>query len=445
MDGIKRREAAIRSVTKSLPGGQVTYVDIKKFYDSISPEVATQSWQRFCDRNIIATPVPELGLKIIQNHAQETAGKSILTGPMFSHFVANLVLHDIDKIAEDLPSYYVRYVDDITLIGSEESNDASLTAIRSLLGKIDLALHDDKEKTFSLNCAEWESAASHIVANKHEGSWKKLVGNIKKCMIFFPDQVEALTHKLSEAGYRLPLSDYSLAVTETNSFQKIRSIGLWQWLLFRTESNVVQLILDSASVLADDYETDVFEILAEINQASTFLRKRLVSQIRYRLGRLMYLSSLSVLERLRVASIGVPELMFHTSIIEALVTRDCSKVVSLGVKVAQATAQLFRAAGMLAEFSEPVSTEAQIQGLATFIANGVQIGEAIFDAQHPILKIAIDGVDKDMLSREDSFIHELACLHGIGAPRHAATLNSAFDLADKISLDALDFDDGYYL
>lgn len=86
-----------------------------------------------------------------------------------------------------------------------------------------------------------------------------------------------------------------------------------------------------------------------------------------------------------------------------------------------------------------------IQGLATFILNGVSVeGDVTSDAS-PVLRFARGPIDRDLMFQPRGLIQEMACLHGLGDTHHAATMSTAFDVDQEISLDALEFDYGYYL
>jgi hypothetical protein len=57
-----------------------------------------------------------------RSKAGNTDGCGILTGPMFSHLLGNLVLRELDEeCSKSLPARYFRYVDDITLVGDADA------------------------------------------------------------------------------------------------------------------------------------------------------------------------------------------------------------------------------------------------------------------------------------------------------------------------------------
>ena len=77
--------------------------------------------------------------------------------------------------------------------------------------------------------------------------------------------------------------------------------------------------------------------------------------------------------------------------------------------------------------------------------NGVSIDGAVPDVDRHLLRVALGNIDVPLLSESTGFIKELACLHGLGTPRHASTMRTAFDPDQEITLDALKLDYGYSL
>lgn len=446
MDGLQKRQQMIARACASSPNGEVRYVDIKRFYPSITPAIASAAWDRFCSRHSVRSKLEELGRKLLSNYSLETGGRSILTGPMFSHFVANLVLGDIDKKSSDYPATYVRYVDDLTLIGSSAAIDAAVHMISIDLAMIGLDLHtEDPKKTISVSCREWLTSALDFQDDHQSASWMRLVGNIKKLLIFYPQHGQELESRLVEEGFRIPIPDYSLAVQEMSSFEKIRQLGIWNWLFRRSAKATIHNIIRDAHTLRRRLEDECRLLLKTARSETVFQKKRTISKLRYRLGRLLYLGSMRSLAELETETRGILELRFHSALLRAVATRDCSEVVQLGSNVAQSAAQVFRATGETAEFTLPISSEVEVQGLAVFIINGVSVAAKVRAENHPLLRLAVGEVDLDLMSQPRGFLQELACLHGLGPARHQGIIRTAFDVDQDISLDALEFDYGYYL
>jgi hypothetical protein len=444
--GLRARQRAIADACRACPDGDVRYIDIKKFYPSISPRVAQNAWNKFCNESDgLKKEVRTIGSKLIANHALETEHRSILTGPMFSHFVANLVLHPLDKISASLPAKYVRYVDDITLVGQPDEIAYSLSRIEEFLGNLGLHVHEESdEKSISISATKWLDSEDDFQDDGNSKSWMKLVGSIKKHLIFHPEKTPELESSLLEKGFRFPLNDYDATIQESTSFEKIKQLGLWTWLFRRAGDANIGSITERANQIRDRLQRELTEILANL-PSEIFERKRQLSKIRYRIGRLAYLSSTRWLESIEHQIRQIPELRFHAAIVRSIVTNDVSEVISLGTNVSQSVAQIFRASLETAKFPNARIGEVELQGIATFIMNGVSIDGAVPDVDRHLLRIALGNIDVPLLSESTGFIKELACLHGLGTPRHASTMRTAFDPDQEITLDALKLDYGYSL
>ena len=163
--GLHDRHNAIAQACDDLPDGVVRYMDIKKFYPSIRPELALSAWKTRAQATGLENRWRMLGEKLIDNHNKlaTDSNPSILTGPMFSHLIGNLVLRQLDELAGSLPARYFRYVDDITLVGSKKAVADSLNIIRARLGDLGLNMHENgSPKSLELPVEEWIRSYSQI-------------------------------------------------------------------------------------------------------------------------------------------------------------------------------------------------------------------------------------------------------------------------------------------
>ena len=132
--GLRERHEHIAEACELCPTGVVQYADIKSFYPSISTDLATKAWHGQCEVSQFPKRFRDVGEKLIADHAgaahQQTG--DILTGPMFSHLLGNLVLRKIDDdLSASLPVKYFRYVDDITLVGERDAVKRTLGILRA--------------------------------------------------------------------------------------------------------------------------------------------------------------------------------------------------------------------------------------------------------------------------------------------------------------------------
>ena len=186
------------------------------------------------------------------------------------------------------------------------------------------------------------------------------------------------------------------------------------------------------------------ELLSSGVPEDVFERKRLVTKLRYRIGRALYLSEEGFLAELKPHAQSWPELEVHFAIADALVSKHCDGVAAMGVNVAQATAQLFAASDETAFFTKDVADDVTAIGLAVFIVNGVPI-QAGTVLDRPILQLATGPVSIKSMEQMTGFMQELACLHGSGGARHGEIMRKAFDVAEDVHFDAIALDYGYSL
>jgi len=444
IEGLRARQRTIALACRDTPDGHVLYVDIKKFYPSISPVIAEEAWHQFCADSDVGEDFRSLGEKLISNHALATGGKSILTGPMFSHFLANLVMTPVDHWSENLPAKYVRYVDDITLIGQREDILSSVAMLEEKLASLGFDLHPSSDKkTVWVSASEWLESADDFQDSSNTFGWMKLVGNVKRLLIFDPKTLNDLADAFLSAEIRLPLPDYAVAVKEASAFEKIRQKSLWWWLRIRSKNLTPDSIVRDALKLRDRLFKETCEILSRNNGAEGFERKRVVSKLRYRLGRLLFIAKRSQIQTLLAAVEGWEELTFHAALMRVVLSNDCSEVIAMGSNVAQSAAQLLKASLETAQFSKPVEGEAASQGLATFVINGVSVSGSVRSTDHPLLKFSAGPVDHDLMSVPRGLVQDLSCLHGLGPSRNAEIVKLAFELGQEIILDALADDYGY--
>lgn len=129
--GLQSRHAEIAKACVAYPEGLVQYVDIQKFYPSVSIENAQSAWSRLASEIHLTETFRDCGQKILEDHGKisQNGRRGLLTGPVFSHMMANAVLHEIDlEFALRKDVVYLRYVDDIVLVGKKSAvHDAAET------------------------------------------------------------------------------------------------------------------------------------------------------------------------------------------------------------------------------------------------------------------------------------------------------------------------------
>jgi hypothetical protein len=447
LTGLKERQRAVADAIQEAGAGVlVRYLDIKAFYPSIRLDVARAAWDRYCLECAIAPEFRKLGESILLRHEGAGSGKSILTGPMFSHFIGNLVLRDIDQtFGEIFRAKIFRYVDDYILVGQEDDVAHDVELLTQQLAQLGLEVHpDDSEKSMRLAGAVWLKSERDFESGEISTGWMKLVGDIKKLLIFNISHADDLLNELRELGFRLPVRAYEAAVREASTFEKIREFGLWGWLYSRVRGVSADVVRQRALRLRGLLEGQIGNLLDLEVPDDNFERKRLATKLRYRIGRALYLSEDEFLGSLHQHAEKWPELEVHFAIADALVSKTCDRVAAMGVNVAQAAAQLFSAADETALFAADINDESTAMGLAVFVVNGVPV-QAQTVVDRPILQLATGPISLDLMQESGGFLQEFACLHGSGDVRHADVMSKAFDLAEDVHFDAIALDYGYSL
>ena len=226
--GFQQRNKSIASICDSLgsAGTKVLYTDIKKFYPSIRYELALDAWKSACKKSKISNQSNELGEKLLTQYA-ETArkhneGLGILTGPMFSHLIANLILSKVDQqMTAYTQNRYWRYVDDFVLVGSPDQIRDSRKLLSSILNDIGFSLHDEV-KDFEVESNSWLETAKNTDNSKGK-IWTNLVINIKRFLTTKPAELSFLKQAFLDKGINIPLIDYSSAVAESSFLESYKN------------------------------------------------------------------------------------------------------------------------------------------------------------------------------------------------------------------------------
>jgi len=439
--GIQRRHNNIAEACLDGDDLVVMYTDIKRFYPSISPAVARDAWDKACQESGIKKKYRDLGIKLLSHHelmSSSVGGSSgLLTGPMVSHLIANLVLKDVDKEFTDLfPGKYFRYVDDIILVGTERKVKSGRKLLKSRLKSLGLQLHDSGgDKDFIINAKDWLVGKDDFNDSASAG-WAKLSRSVKQLLITQPEAAGALSDMLSSSDIRMPLPDYEVAVKESGYVDRfVDSLKRNRWLLKTIFRDITpQSICDSAKSLRDSYSEKLKLLLNQGSATKGYDRKRSIPKIRYFAGRLLYLEKKENLLSLSEQLMHYSELYLLAEVIAAVASRDVTKILSLGSNAAQSAAQILKLELATVECNVKNWGAVELQGLAVLRAHGIIIDAPNIDELNNF--ILCKGHDKDLMRTKDPFIQELSCLHGSqGEPRHSGILKTAFSRNEELAFD----------
>jgi hypothetical protein len=430
-----------------LENTKVLFTDIRKFYPSIPHYLALEAWTKACESTSFSAKVRTLGERILSDHQnfsrhhQEESG--ILTGPMFSHLIANLLLSDLDKfMSKSMNHKYCRYVDDFVLIGSAEEVKAGRNLLEDRLRDLGLHLHNE-EKDFEINAADWICCEDEFNTRK-PNLWNNLVANIKRFLVVNPYAKGDLERAFSSEGINLPLLDYSVAVSESSYLEKLSDwINRYSWASELLGNLSISNLLKSALEVRDSYGQELNSLLEKGINSSKYQRKIFLSRIKFYSKRIAYLATSEDLLSFSLGIEAYPELISHAMIMKSVYSRDISELVKYGADAAQCVAQILgiqpcRVTCHLKDFSE-----AELQSLAIFRFHEVDVElDQSTDAKTKedlLNQFALYmNTDKLMLS-DNLFIQELACLRGLENPiTHKKMLNTAFDRNEELSFSIID-------
>lgn len=441
-EGLCIRQDSIASACDDNAGGVVKYVDIKKFYPSISPKAASTAWAKFTNESKLPSHFREVGEKLLDDHKK--VSDSILTGPMFSHMIGNLILRELDEhCTQSLPVKYFRYVDDITLIGSADAVVTATNEIRSRLESIGLTLHEnDSPKTVMVSSSEWVVARNDFRETHRENSWPSLIHELKNYLMLNPEGRDTLSQAFQDSGIRIPVFDYSNAILEGNYLERVADLGKRLWYRRKSQKANIESMLTKARALRARFREEFLVLSDEVRTANPFQKKCLIPKLRYRAGRLVYLSTDDVLGDLAKAAWEIPELHFYSHVMSAVATGNLDEVLSIGTNAAQAAAQPLRAAGKVGNLSRQNLSDVEDQSLAVLMINGVEVKQpenAIRERTGLMIVAETGSTAALMRQSSEPFIREIACLHGItGVARHPEVLESVFDRDEELAMDAID-------
>lgn len=380
---------------------------------------------------------------MLEDHAGASQSNDghLLTGPMFSHLVGNLLLRHVDQVMAKLPVRYFRYVDDITLVGSRADLDRAVSLLKLHLDKLDLAMHGpESPKSLAVSAKTWLQGEHDFAESKQGVTWMTLVGDLKRLLVLRPELRSLLVEEFASNGIRMPVPDYSAATAERGYRVRLAELLRAPWFrrVFRPPS--VQDLVRQALTLRRQYHDEAIDLLESINSADAFVIKRVLPKLRYRFGRLAYVGQPAQLAALGAAADRIPALRFQGAVAKSIAHGDLSEVIAYGVNAAQAAAQPLRMQSAAISIGDPRSVRGAEQALAVLKMNGLCVeSKGSINVEDELLRLAADGSDHALMRSTDPYIREVACLHGVtGGPRHAHILSTAFDRAEEITLDAIE-------
>lgn len=438
--GFKSRHETIADSCAS--SNIVLCTDIKKFYNSINIDLAARAWANACSASTMPEPFKRLGNKLLADHTSQSgtdqSGLSVLTGPLFSHLLANLVLADVDlKMYKETGGKYWRYVDDIAIAGSQSDVKSWRQLLAVILDDIGFKLHAG-DKNVEVPACEWlESRLNYDdTTNMH---WMSLVNNIKNFLVSQPLQTNELADAMQANGIRMPIFSYIQDTSDRQYLSRFLSILRFPFVRKSILNTKLSDIILQAVGARNIYEERINEYLVKIDSASKYLERRnLISKIRFCSGRLAMLSTTDKLMSLSNQLRHHEELFLLSEILLSISTRNVSNIVTLGTNATQSSAQILRTTNEPVICDCAIDDDVIMQSVAILHLNGLTVNLAP-QKDTELLRFAKCDDISSLMTSDDNFIKEISSLHGPNdSIKHDKVLDVAFDSDEQLAFDVID-------
>ncbi|QTH63337.1 RNA-directed DNA polymerase [Psychrosphaera ytuae] len=441
--GYKERQADIANACWSVENGMVLITDIKKFYPSIHTDLAIQVWQKFCQKSDLESKFELLGHNLLNRQQHSNASlkcePSLLTGPAFSHVIANLLLDSLDEKMHNITEgKYFRYVDDIAFVGNPHECKKWREILVEELSEFNLELHIG-DKDFEVTCEEWLEGENDFESSLGL-SWVAFIADVKRYLIAKPHRQKLLSKEFLKQNIRLPILDYSNVVNESNNLERFQDwLNKYNW-SFRAVNKIdVDHLLKQAKLCETALLEQFNTLLEQSDDLTIYQRKRLIPKLRYVSGRVLIFADDNLLLELAKKLQKFPELQLITATMKAISTKDVTEIIAMGVNATQAVSQILRAKDEEVTFNidkiRALDNKLIEQCLAILTLNEIRFPN--YDVDSEIITLAKGPVNIDIMNSSDLFIKEVASLHGVGDSLNSYLMNTAFDRDEDFALDII--------
>jgi hypothetical protein len=455
--GFKERQADISKACWAIEDGVVLVTDIKRFYPSIRSDLALSVWSSYCKEAALESKFFLLGKQLLNRHqkigCRDQSANGLLTGPALSHVIANLLLDSIDKKMNQLTGgNYFRYVDDIALVGSSKQCRLWRDSLVEYLAEFDLDLHNG-EKDFEVSCHEWlwddqDINVSCLEWNHYEKlfdsnigkGWVSLIADVKRYLISKPHRKNLLSEEFARKQVRLPVLDYSNVANESSNLKKVQDwIYKYKWSIKAVNKIDLDYLMNKAEECKISLLRELEYLLKKSKGISKFQYLKLIPKLRYISGRLLVLSDDELLKNLISKLEDYPELKLITSTMSALISKDLTETIGMGVNATQAAVQLLKTTTNEIYFdSEKLklfNEDLVGQSLAVLSLNNIKF--PTINIYSELQELAAGPVEIKLMNSQVGFVNELACLHGLGESLNKDLMNSVFDRDEDLALDII--------
>jgi hypothetical protein len=267
-----------------------------------------------------------------------------------------------------------------------------------------------------------------------------LVSGLRGLLLAKADARGELMRAFAAQGMRFPLPDYSETVMEASYLKKLIRRLRYSAARFQARGVTVTGLIHDTVEVRDAYARALREHLVGASELHGYARKRRIPKLRFYAGRLTYLATPQMLLEFSASLKALPELRLIAEVFRTIATEDATELVSFGINVVQAAAQVLRLNKRPVRCQPAAWRMAETHGLALLRLNGVVVDTGS-DANVPadeLNRFALWDRGDALMKSENPFMREIACLHGVDQGcRHASMLDSAFDRDEQLAFDAI--------
>lgn len=446
--GWKNRYLSIKKYCEESSNEEVMYFDIKSFYPSIDLQFVKEVWEDTCLRTKISEKFKKLGLSFLAKYKkiqEDEEKKGLLVGPMFSHLLANLMLKGVDEEMTELTkNRYWRYVDDILVIGNKEELKQYSEKLTQLLKRLNLELHEEKKK-FHISTKDW-LAYSNQIDNDVSDKWMKFIVLIKQFVVKDSDNITTLMNFFKKEDIRIDIP-INFKVKDIYNEDVEFEINGVKKSLSKVKESIDEINLIAIKITFEElrkYYYSLFELKINLEIVNELEAKSHITLLRYLVGRLIYLASEDMLEKIKNKIEHIPELKFQYEIIKAFISLDITYVLKMGTNVAQGAAQVIKLKSKEVTCSNLSPNEYEVQALSIFKFHGINIKfTKNVKLETPLYSFASGIIGSNKKEDNSEFLSEFIALHGNKEVRHKNTLQTFFNENESFSFDAMGENYGY--
>lgn len=337
-DGYKKRNNDIMNVLESDKDLIAVVLDLEKFYPSINIEIVKKLFFKKINSTLDNT-IYDLAKNLISSILEQSL-KGVPIGMDLSHLMAQVYLEELDdKLAEKFPKKYFRYVDDIIIICDKSDKESVIEFVRTNLPD---KLNINEKKTDELNFDEW--SLLHQSHDMEEGNLNEVLNFITAYISMHPSKIDSLEKDIKALGCSIPLSRIKKQAKSKSFMSYIKSLlknhrrySMFEIYFAKNEYIVTQLIN-----LQKFYLIKLNKLLQlNYDNSSSAENRANTQQLKYILNRLLYLSTIEDLSRIRDAIPLTEKFEDTLEVINALVSKDLTNAIQYGGKVIQTICELW--------------------------------------------------------------------------------------------------------